>query len=180
MSIPLIQKILSLLWERIRQRRMMVWISRFRAMRMRRLRARSGLALTATGSHSLPTRSILFRSKAKDTRLGAFCFWWRRGESFSPAGSVRVGSDCHRQSFTTNTFDSLQIKSKRHPLGCLLLLVEAGGIEPPSENLLIQLSPGGVYLQIFPYQSADRQALCTGSRFVCDLLNGIREVHIYH
>ena len=97
-----------------------------------------------------------------------------------PAGSVRVGSDCHRQSFTTNPFDSLQIKSKRHPLGCLLLLVEAGGIEPPSENLLIQLSPGGVYLQIFPYQSADRQALCTGSRFVCDLLNGIREVHIYH
>ena len=34
-----------------------------------------------------------------------------------PAGSVRVGSDCHRQSFTTNPFDSLQIKSKRHPLG---------------------------------------------------------------
>lgn len=29
-------------------------------------------------------------------------------------------------------------------------LVEAGGIEPPSENLLIQLSPGAGHLYYFP------------------------------
>ena len=29
-------------------------------------------------------------------------------------------------------------------------MVEAGGIEPPSENLLIQLSPGAGHLYYFP------------------------------
>ena len=47
--------------------------------------------------------------------------WWRRGESLSPAGSVRGGSDCHRQSFTTAPFDSLHFnekKNKHHEDAC--------------------------------------------------------------
>ena len=37
-------------------------------------------------------------------RTSSPCYRW---ESLSPAGSVRVGSDCHWQSFTTDPFDSL-------------------------------------------------------------------------
>ena len=45
-------------------------------------------------------------------------FWWSRGESFSPAGSVRVGSDVPPgTSFTTDPFDSpLQLtQNKKKP-----------------------------------------------------------------
>ena len=39
----------------------------------------------------------------------------RERDSVSPAGSVRVGSDCHRQSFTTDPFESLSdIKIRRY------------------------------------------------------------------
>ena len=34
------------------------------------------------------------------------------GESLSPAGSVRVGSSCHRQEFNTDPFDSLHLSKK--------------------------------------------------------------------
>ena len=52
----------------------------------------------------------------------------QRGVEFSPAGSVRVGSACHRHAFTTDPFDSLHInaKAKGTHEGCLLLLVEIG------------------------------------------------------
>lgn len=43
-----------------------------------------------------------------------------------------------------------------------LILVEAAGVEPASENLSIQLSPGAVYLLRFPSRSADKQALPEG------------------
>ena len=36
-------------------------------------------------------------------------------------------------------------------------MVEAAGIEPASENLLIQLSPGAVYLFDFPLRVSDKQ-----------------------
>ena len=36
-------------------------------------------------------------------------------------------------------------------------MVEAAGIEPASENLLIQLSPGAVYLLNFPRRISDKQ-----------------------
>ena len=44
-----------------------------------RLRARSGSALRATGTHSLPTRSTpsISIQKQKAPAWGAFCFWWR-------------------------------------------------------------------------------------------------------
>ena len=39
----------------------------------------------------------------------------RERDSVSPAGSVRVGSDCHQQSFTTDPFESLSdIKIRRY------------------------------------------------------------------
>lgn len=44
-----------------------------------------------------------------------------------------------------------------------VLLVEARGVEPLSENHLPQLSPSAVSLLGFPSHSADRQALCYGS-----------------
>ena len=44
----------------------------------------------------------------------------------------------------------------------VITLVEAAGVEPASENLSIQLSPGAVYLLRFPSRSADKQALPEG------------------
>ena len=43
-----------------------------------------------------------------------------------------------------------------------LILVEAAGVEPASENPSIQLSPGEVYLLKFPSRRADKQALPKG------------------
>lgn len=48
-------------------------------------------------------------------------------------------------------------------------MVEAGGVEPPSENSSSRLSTGVVYLQNFPYRQADKQAVntvafCTSNR----------------
>ena len=37
---------------------------------------------------------------------------WGVWESLSPAGSVRVGSSCHRQEFNTDPFDSLHLSKK--------------------------------------------------------------------
>ena len=45
-------------------------------------------------------------------------------------------------------------------------LVEAGGIEPPSENHLPQLSPSAADLLGFPSSAAERQAADYGSRLV--------------
>ena len=48
-------------------------------------------------------------------------------------------------------FDSRAMppKTKKEPQA-LFVLVEAAGIEPASENLLMQLSPGAEYLLSFP------------------------------
>lgn len=48
----------------------------------------------------------------------------------------------------------------------LFVVVEAGGIEPPSENHLSQLSPSAADLLGFPSSAAERQAADYGSRFV--------------
>ena len=42
------------------------------------------------------------------------------------------------------------------------ILVEAGGIEPPSENTSTQVSPSAVCLLGFPSHSAGKQAMCYG------------------
>ena len=40
-------------------------------------------------------------------------FWRRQRDSLSPAGSVRVGSACHRQPFTTDPFESFLMPNKK-------------------------------------------------------------------
>ncbi len=70
-----------------------------------RLRTERWSALTATGSHSLPTLRIpLLQTsyqKQKTPFSGCFCFGGESGIR-PPAGGAVVGSDCHRQSFTTD------------------------------------------------------------------------------
>ena len=53
-------------------------------------------------------------------------------------------------------------------MACPLFLVEMGGVEPPSENPLTELSPGAVYLLEFPSSNADKQASDLGSPFLRD------------
>ena len=59
-------------------------------------------------------------------------------------------------------------------------MVEAGGIEPPSENLLTGPSPGAVCLLYFPHWPADRQANPRGSFFLYDRFKSKQAMHIYH
>ena len=53
-------------------------------------------------------------------------------------------------------------------------LVEAGGVEPPSENVLTGTSPGADGLLRFPSQSASRHALRVGSFMVHGALKALR------
>ena len=56
--------------------------------------------------------------------------------------------------------------AKRAPVkGALCILVEARGIEPLSENHLIQLSPSAADLLRVPSRIADRQAMRYGSHY---------------
>ena len=59
------------------------------------------------------------------------------------------------------------------------LLVEARGIEPLSENLLIQLSPSAFRLLEFPLMHGGGQPYLAGSHFMRDGLNGERPVHVH-
>ena len=61
----------------------------------------------------------------------------------------------------------------------LLLLVEARGVEPLSENLLIQLSPSAFRLLEFPLTHGGGQPYVAGSHFMRDALNGERRVHVH-
>ncbi len=49
------------------------------------------------------TRTQMIKSESNCFRI----LWLGMKDLFSPAGSVRVGSDCPRQSFTTDPFKSL-------------------------------------------------------------------------
>ena len=57
--------------------------------------------------------------------------------------------------------------------------MEARGVEPLSENLSIQLSPGTFYLLKFPLTTADKQAEVLGSHFMRDLFNGELQMHVH-
>ena len=58
-------------------------------------------------------------------------------------------------------------------------LVEARGVEPLSENLLIWLSPGaGGYLD-FPMAVGNRHPAVTGSFFLHDCLKSKRAMHVH-
>ena len=63
---------------------------------------------------------------------------------------------------------------------CYIFLVELRGIEPLSENLLIQLSPGaGRLFNLFSF-NAGVQALKESNRFLHDRLNGKPPMHVHH
>ena len=51
---------------------------------------------------------------------------------------------------------------EKAPFRVLFLLVEAGGIEPPSENTSTQVSPSAVCLLGFPSRIAGKQAMRYG------------------
>ena len=53
------------------------------------------------------------------------------------------------------------------------------GIEPLSENLLIQLSPSAFRLLDFPLRHGGGQPYLAGSHFMHDALNGERRVHVH-
>jgi len=67
---------------------------------------------------------------------------------------------------------------KRCPLW-LFRLVDARGIEPLSENLLIQLSPGAENLLKFLFTAADYQASCENIVLVHGLLKRKRQTHVH-
>lgn len=54
------------------------------------------------------------------------------------------------------------------------ILVEAGGVEPPSENVLTGTSPGADGLLEFPSQSASRHAQRVGSFIIHGTLKALR------
>ena len=56
-----------------------------------------------------------------------------------------------------------QTKNKPEQSGLCSDVVEAGGIEPPSENPFRQLSPSAAYRLAFPRPAADRQAVGVSS-----------------
>ena len=58
-------------------------------------------------------------------------------------------------------------------------MVEARGVEPLSENLLIQLSPSAFRLLEFPLSRGDGQPQDSGSHFMRDALNGEKHVHVH-
>ena len=59
-------------------------------------------------------------------------------------------------------------------------MVEVRGVEPLSENLLIQLSPGaGRLLDLF-LSRAGVQAQMRSNRFVHDRFNGKPPMHVHH
>ena len=49
-----------------------------------------------------------------------------------------------------------------HAIAALCRLVEAGGIEPPSENSSTQVSPSAVCLLGFPSHAVGKQTACYG------------------
>ena len=76
----------------------------------------------------------------------------------------------------TKTFKKEKRMSRAHPF---LFLVDPGGVEPPSENPLISLSPGAVGLFYLISRYAVRQAYRLTSCFLHDSFNNIRGVHVH-
>ena len=65
-------------------------------------------------------------------------------------------------------------------IGCgTLPLVEARGVEPLSENLLIWLSPSAFRLFLFPSLHDGGQSWRSGSHFLHDRLNGEKPMHVH-
>ena len=87
----------------------------------------------------------------------------------SPAQRVRFGKE-EQQNERALTYKIS--RSKRYD--ACSDVVEAGGVEPPSENVLTGTSPGADGLLRFPSQSASRHALRVGSFMVHGALKALR------
>lgn len=108
-------------------------------------------------------------------------FWWIRGESLSPAGSVGVGSDVPpaRHSLPTRSIP-LRQKRKTRFRAFLLFLVDPRGIEPLSENLAAGLSSWTVCCLEFPLNGGNRQPPLSGSPLMHDWYKCEIPVHVHH
>ncbi len=109
--------------------------------------------------------------------------WWTRGELLSPAGSVRVGSDIHRMSFTTDPFNSLLLSDRQNlekpPQGWLFqVLVDPRGVEPLSENPLGRLSSWAVCYEVLPGGAQTDTRHRDGSPFLDDRLKDETPMHL--
>ena len=84
-----------------------------------------------------------------------------------------------RSGFIPQKADLVEKDSELYPI-LSLFLVEVRGVEPLSENLLIQLSPGAeCLLELFP-RRAGIQARQESNRFMRDRLNDKRPMHVHH
>ncbi len=70
-------------------------------------------------------------------------------------------------------------QKEEHPLGALVLSLGARGVEPLSENLLIQLSPSAFRLLEFPLNDGGGQPSFAGSHLMHDALDGEQRVHVH-
>ena len=69
-------------------------------------------------------------------------------------------------------------KTKKAPMG-FFVLVDPRGVEPLSENLLIQPSPSAVRYLEFPLQAVNGQTSRLGSHFLRGRFNGERSAHVH-
>ena len=95
-------------------------------------------------------------------------FWWIRGESPLACGLGQGGlyspPDCIHYPPGSTPLSLGSVKKKRHLIGCLFFLVDPRGVEPLSENPLIQLSTWVVGLLEFSYETPSNR-LFFGYRF---------------
>ena len=96
------------------------------------IRSRATYALGARLRFAIRFGSSQYKQKQKWHPKWDAIFTWRKGrDSVSAAASVRVGSDCHRQSFTTDPFESSRSTQKNKngiPFGIPSLFGGKGGI----------------------------------------------------
>jgi len=87
----------------------------------------------------------------------------------------------HRRVFSLRSTPIPKPPPKRRapPMAVLFFLVEARGVEPLSENLLIQLSPSAFRLLDFPLIGGGGQPSLAGSHLMRDALDGERRVHVH-
>ena len=118
-------------------------------------------------SHTRMTRSV-GESEPRFARLFVRTPQFLLAQTFSSPCGLEGGDSFLASSIT---------KGRRKVV--LLLLVEARGVEPLSENLLIWLSPGaGGYLD-FPTADGNRHPAVTGSFFLHDCLKSKRAMHVH-
>ncbi len=74
---------------------------------------------------------------------------------------------------------SIKIKDRRTYVRLSFILVDPRGVEPLSENLLIQPSPSAVRFLKFPSRAVNGQTARLGSHFLHGGFNGERPAHVH-